>query len=229
MFVDHVGHPFRPEERVAAMKVALAGISHRTAPVDFRERLAFRSDEIPAALLEMQSRGAKEALILSTCNRVEMTAALEDNVNSEVLAEALLTARPGLTLEAIRPHLYIYEEAEAIRHLFRVAASLDSMIVGEPQILGQLKAAYAQARDSGSIGSVLDVVLSRAFNVAKRIRSETELGQSAVSVSYAAVELAREIFGSLKRKRVLIIRSRQNVGIRRSSPVARRRSRNIHN
>jgi len=187
------------------MKLALAGISHRTAPVEVRERLAFRAEEIPAALVEMQARGAKEALILSTCNRVEVTAALAENVPADALLEGILTGRDGLSVEEVRPHFYFFEESEAMRHLFRVASSLDSMIVGEPQILGQLKEAYAQARDQGTIGSVLDAVLTRAFSVAKRIRSETEIGQNAVSVSYAAVELAREIFGTLQKKRVLIL------------------------
>jgi glutamyl-tRNA reductase len=187
------------------MKLALAGINHRTAPVQLRERFALRTDEIASALVQMQANGAKEALILSTCNRVEVTATLADDVPVDRVIEGVMTARDGLTLESVRPHLYIYEEREAIRHLFRVASSLDSMIVGEPQILGQLKQAYSQARDLGTIGTVLDAVLTRAFSVAKRIRSETEIGQSAVSVSYAAIELAREIFGSLQRRRVLII------------------------
>jgi len=187
------------------MKLLLAGVNHRTAPVQLRERLAYRADEIPSALLDIQTRGAKEALILSTCNRVELTAALDDDLGVEALIETLLSHRTGLTIDELLPHVYRFENSEAIRHLFRVASSLDSMIVGEPQILGQLKQAYAQARDSGAIGTVLDVVLTRAFNVAKRIRSETEIGQNAVSVSYAAVELAREIFGSLHKKRVLII------------------------
>jgi glutamyl-tRNA reductase len=187
------------------MRLALAGINHRTAPVQVREKVAFRTEDVPAALLHMQARGAKEALILSTCNRVEVTAALADGMSTETLVEAILSGRDGLTLEAVRPYVYFFEETEAIRHLFRVASSLDSMIVGEPQILGQLKQAYAQARDQGAIGSILHAVLTRAFSVAKRIRSETEIGQSAVSVGYAAVELAREIFGSLKTKRVLII------------------------
>jgi len=187
------------------MRLALAGINHRTAPVQLREKLAFRVEEIPSALLHAQSRGAKEALILSTCNRVEITATLADDVPIEQLLEGLLEGRQELSPELLRPHIYLFEEAAAIRHLFRVASSLDSMIVGEPQILGQLKQAYAIARDGGAIGAVLEAVLSRAFNVAKRIRSETEIGQNAVSVSYAAVELAREIFGSLNRKRVLII------------------------
>jgi glutamyl-tRNA reductase len=187
------------------MKLALAGINHRTAPLHIREKLAFRTEEIPAALLQIQGRGAKEALILSTCNRVEITAALEEGASVDALVETIVAARDGLTLDVVRPHLYVYEERAAIQHLFRVASSLDSMIVGEPQILGQLKQAYAVARDQGTIGNVLDPLLTRAFNVAKRIRSETEIGQSAVSVSYAAVELAREIFGSLIKKRVLII------------------------
>jgi len=187
------------------MKLALAGINHRTAPVQLREKLAFRAEDIPAALLDMQSRGAREALIISTCNRVEITAALDDGVPFETLFAGMLAGRLQLSFEEVRPHLYLYEEREAIRHLFRVASSLDSMIVGEPQILGQLKQAFAQAREQGAIGSTLDAVLSRAFNVAKRIRTETEIGSSAVSVSYAAVELAREIFGSLQTKSVLII------------------------
>jgi glutamyl-tRNA reductase len=187
------------------MKLALLGINHRTAPLQLRERLAFPVQEIPGALVDMQARGAKEALIVSTCNRVEITAAFDDQAALEPLFTALLAGRVDLTADEVRPHLYLYQEREAIRHLFRVAASLDSMIIGEPQILGQLKQAFAQAREHGSIGSLLDAVLTRAFNVAKRIRTETEIGSSAVSVSYAAVELAREIFGSLDNKKVLIV------------------------
>lgn len=185
------------------MKLALAGVNHGTAPVELREKLAFPVDEIPDALRAVRTNGAREALILSTCNRVEIAAALDDGVATDLLVQNL--TRGGIAAEQIRPHLYLYEEGEAIRHLFRVAASLDSMIVGEPQILGQLKQAARQARDHGAIGSLLDAVLRAAFSAAKRVRSETEIGQSAVSVSYAAVELAREIFGSLHKKKVLII------------------------
>ncbi|HEX4810374.1 MAG TPA: glutamyl-tRNA reductase [Bryobacteraceae bacterium] len=187
------------------MRLALAGLNHRTAPVHIRERLAFSTEDVPAALQQLQSQGVREAIILSTCNRVEVAAAVDDASPASTLIDGLLYGQDQATAESIRPHLYLFEDAEAIRHLFRVAASLDSMIVGEPQILGQLKQAYAQARESGAIGSLLEPVLTRAFTVAKRIRTETEIGQSAVSVSYAAVELAREIFGSLNRKRVLII------------------------
>ena len=187
------------------MKLALAGINHRTAPVQLREKLAFRTEDIPAALLDMQSRGAREALIVSTCNRVEVTAALDEDVAFQPLFAGLLAGRLQLSLDEVRPHIYFYEQRDAIRHLFRVASSLDSMIVGEPQILGQLKQAFLQAREQGAIGTTLDTVLSRAFNVAKRIRTETEIGSNAVSVSYAAVEMAREIFGSLHSKNILII------------------------
>ncbi|HEY7210913.1 MAG TPA: glutamyl-tRNA reductase [Bryobacteraceae bacterium] len=187
------------------MRLALAGINHRTAPVELREKLAFRSDEIPTALQHLVESGVKEALILSTCNRVEVTAALDGNIPAETLLDSLAAGRSGITPELLRPHLYTFEAEAVVRHLFRVAASLDSMIVGEPQILGQLKQAYAQAREQGAIGTYLDMVVTRAFTVAKRIRTETEIGESAVSVSYAAVELAREIFGSLQRKNVLIV------------------------
>jgi glutamyl-tRNA reductase len=187
------------------MRLAIAGVNHRTAPVQVREQLAFHPEQLPSSLLDLQTRGAKEVLILSTCNRVEVTAALPEDLSMESLFESVLADRSGLDVQALRPHIYVYEDSDAIRHLFRVAASLDSMIVGEPQILGQLKQAVLQAREQGTIGTVLDSVLSRAFNVAKRIRTETEIGESAVSVSYAAVELAREIFGSLKGKRVLIV------------------------
>lgn len=181
------------------MKLVLAGINHRTAPVDLREQLAFGPTDLPAALSNLQAGGASEAVILSTCNRVEITAALPDEAPPDFLIQALART------QALEQHLYIYQNEAAIRHLFRVACSLDSMIVGEPQILGQLKQAYSQARDQGAIGNVLETVLTRAFHVAKRVRTETEIGQNAVSVSYAAVELAREIFGSLSRKRVFIV------------------------
>ena len=187
------------------MKLALAGINHRTAPVMVREKLALRAAELPAALSDLQAHGAKEVLILSTCNRVEVSAVLNESITSDHLMERMLVGLKSLNFEELRPHLYTFEDREAIRHLFRVASSLDSMIIGEPQILGQLKQAFLQAREQGTVGNVLESVLSRAFHVAKRIRTETEIGQSAVSVSYAAVELAREIFGSLSGKRVLIV------------------------
>ncbi|HNY40529.1 MAG TPA: glutamyl-tRNA reductase, partial [Bryobacteraceae bacterium] len=187
------------------MKVVLLGLSHHTAPVEVRERAAIPEASLGAALeLLRNESGAEEALILSTCNRVEVVAALSDGSSEGALA-GFLAAYQGLEPAWLEQYLYHYEDERAIRHLFRVAASLDSMVLGEPQVLGQLKAAYAAARQCGAMGGFLDTVLTRAFAVAKRVRSETHIGHSAVSVSYAAVELARQIFGSLSEKRVLLI------------------------
>jgi glutamyl-tRNA reductase len=188
------------------MRLLITGVNHRTAPVEVRERLAFNTQALPGALQALRSRpGMVEGMILSTCNRVEIAATVEEDAAGEDALETFLSQAHGLDTALIHPHLYHFEGREAIRHLFRVASSLDSMVVGEPQILGQLKQAYAVAREQGAVNGFLDLALTRAFSVAKRVRSETEIGQSAVSVSYAAVELAREIFGSLKDRRVLII------------------------
>jgi glutamyl-tRNA reductase len=139
---------------------------------------------------------------------VEVTVAADDFIAAKHSVEIFLTGAQHLDPESLRQYLYVFEGKEAVRHLFRVASSLDSMVIGEPQILGQLKSAYSVAKETGSVGSVggfLETVLMRAFGVAKRVRSETEIGANAVSVSYAAVELAREIFGSLKGRRVMLI------------------------
>jgi glutamyl-tRNA reductase len=188
------------------MRLALADLNHRTAPVEVRERVAFRTEDLPQALHRLHEQaGLREGVILSTCNRVEITATLDEEADSLSLLCRFLAESHGLSPEIIRPHLYLFEDRDAVRHLFRVASSLDSMVVGEPQILGQLKQAYGEAREQGVTGSYLDLLLTRAFSVAKRVRTETEIGASAVSVSYAAVELAREIFGSLTRRKVMII------------------------
>jgi glutamyl-tRNA reductase len=188
------------------MRFLLAGVSHRTAPVEVRERLAFSPDALPAALAGLCSLpGVAEGMILSTCNRVEIAAALADeNAPAPPLGPFLCENR-SMPQEGVTPHLYTYEDDRAIHHLFRVASSLDSMVVGEPQILGQLKTAYAVAKAHGAAGAYLDAVLTRAFGAAKRVRSETGVGESAVSVSYAAVELAREIFATLEGKNVMIV------------------------
>jgi glutamyl-tRNA reductase len=180
-------------------------VNHKSAPVEVRERLAFDEPSLAAALLDLKSRpGFCEGMILSTCNRVEVALTCEDATAllevDEFLADTRHVARDWVT-----PYLYRYEDGDAIRHLFRVASSLDSMVVGEPQILGQLKSAYALAKEHGAVSGFLDTLLTRAFNVAKRVRSETEIGANAVSVSYAAVELARDIFGTLDDKRVMIV------------------------
>jgi glutamyl-tRNA reductase len=187
------------------MKLLVTGVSHKTAPVEVRECLAFREETLPAALADLKAReGVAEALILSTCNRVEVTVTTEDSADPRAIVDSFLADHKAVSPHAIGPHLYRHEGRDAIHHLFRVAASLDSMVVGEPQILGQLKAAYAAAKDSGAVCGWLEGLLTRAFGVAKRVRSETGIGQMAVSVSYAAVELARKIFGSLANRTVMI-------------------------
>jgi len=188
------------------MKLLITGVSHKTAPVEVRECLAFREETLPAALADLKSReGVTEAVILSTCNRVEITVTTDDQSDPQAIVDTFLTDSKAVSPDSIAPYLYRHEGEAAIHHLFRVAASLDSMVVGEPQILGQLKAAYAAAKDCGAVCGWLDGLLTRAFSVAKRVRSDTGIGQMAVSVSYAAVELARKIFGSLSNRTIMIV------------------------
>ncbi|HEU5021961.1 MAG TPA: glutamyl-tRNA reductase [Bryobacteraceae bacterium] len=188
------------------MKLLLTGLSHKTAPVQVREKLAIPEAEIPRALQELQKQGAAEAVILSTCNRVEFALSTPDHADPDAIVQRFLEDWQ-IAQYSVDTHLYRLEAREAIQHIFRVAASLDSMVVGEPQILGQMKAAYAAARTEGTVGGLLETVMTRAFGVAKRVRSETGIGQMAVSVSYAAVELAKRIFGSLNGQSIMIIGS----------------------
>jgi glutamyl-tRNA reductase len=188
------------------MKLHVTGLNHRTAPVEVRERVAFSDASLPEALRELRERtGFHEGLILSTCNRVEIAVTTDDQVDAQRSLEEFLGEARHVERKKLSGHLYGFDDRDAIRHLFRVASSLDSMVLGEPQILGQLKQAYAVAKSSGSVGGYLDTVVTRAFSVAKRVRTETMIGQNAVSVSFAAVELAREIFGNLKDCRVLLV------------------------
>lgn len=188
------------------MKLLTTGVSHKTAPVEVRECLAFREDALPAALADLRARtGVAEAVILSTCNRVEITLTTDDAADPQSIVDGFLSDHKSVSAASIGPHLYRHEGRDAIHHMFRVASSLDSMVVGEPQILGQLKTAYAAAKQCGAVCGWLDGLMTRAFSVAKRVRSETGIGQMAVSVSYAAVELARKIFGSLENRTVMIV------------------------
>jgi glutamyl-tRNA reductase len=187
------------------MNLHITGVSHKTAPVEIRERLAFSDAALPEALAQLRSHaGVVEALILSTCNRVEIVVASDEGVDLRSLVADFLSQTRQASATSLSSCLYHHDGSKAIHHLFRVASSLDSMVVGEPQILGQLKAAYAAAKAHGSVAGLLDNILPRAFGVAKRVRSETGIGQMAVSISYAAVELARKIFGSLDGKTVMI-------------------------
>ncbi|MEO5951499.1 MAG: glutamyl-tRNA reductase [Chloroflexia bacterium] len=202
-------------------RIAICGLSHRTAPVEVREKLALPAPSIPAALTDLNHQaGVRESLILSTCNRVELALTLDDSANLNDALEEFLQKQASISFTAVDPYLYKLEGRDAVRHLFRVASSLDSMVVGEPQILGQLKEAYSLAKEMGTVSSQLDQLVTRAFHVAKRVRSETEIGESAVSVSYAAVELAREIFGNLAGSKVMLI------GAGKMSELAARHLRN---
>jgi glutamyl-tRNA reductase len=188
------------------MKLLITGVSHKTAPVEIRECLAFPEPALPQALQSLKSRvGITEACILSTCNRVEVTVTTVDGADPQPLVDGFLQESRLVAPESFAPYVYRHEGQNAIHHLFRVASSLDSMVIGEPQILGQLKGAYSIAKSHGALCGWLEALLERSFSVAKRVRSETGIGQMAVSVSYAAVELARKIFGSLNNRTVMIV------------------------
>ena len=185
------------------MNFHLLGINHKTAPVEVRERLAIPESKLADAMQRLvQHPGVDEGMILSTCNRVEVLVQTKNNSDDlRTFLQDYFQVEP----RKFEPHLYEYREKEAILHLFRVASSLDSMVVGEPQILGQVKEAYATARAVGAVYSKLDLLLTRSFAVAKRVRTETAVGSSAVSVASVAVELAKKIFGSLKGKHVCLV------------------------
>jgi glutamyl-tRNA reductase len=181
----------------------IIGVNHKTAPVEIRERLDIPNARLPDALHRLvQHPGVDEGLILCTCNRVEVLARTK---NGSADLRGFMREYFRVEPSSYESHLYEFSEREAIRHLFRVAASLDSMVVGEPQILGQVKEAYAAARAAGAVHSHLDQLLTRAFAVAKRVRTETAIGASAVSVASVAVELAKKIFGSLNGKHVYLV------------------------
>jgi len=186
--------------------IVIIGLNHRTAPVEIRERLSFPTEAIGHALRSLLERESlKEGVILSTCNRVEICALAIQGSQGTSEAKEFMAAYHGIPLGELNGYLYHYEKDDAVKHLFRVASSLDSMVLGEPQILGQVKDAYGFAAEFRTIGPVLDKFFTKTFSVAKRVRTETKVASSAVSVSYAAVELARKIFGDLSDKTVLII------------------------
>ncbi len=185
------------------MKILLTGLNHKTAPVELRERLAIAPEKLADETRALLSHsGIREGLILSTCNRVELLVCYEGSVPE---LAGYLNDRFTVDPQSLQPHLYQHHEADAVRHLFRVAASLDSMVVGEPQILGQVKESYTAARSVGALGGNLERLLQGAFAAAKKVRTETQIGASSVSIASVAVDLARKIFGSLEGKRVLLV------------------------
>ncbi len=185
------------------MTLTVIGINHKTAPIELRERIAISRDDLPETTRALAATpGVTECMIVSTCNRVEILAALESpDTDLTTFLHRHFNLDPGL----LAPHIYQHRDQHAVRHLFRVASSLDSMVVGEPQILGQVKEAFAIARSSGTVGGQLEHLLQSAFAAAKKVRTETEIGSNSVSIASVAVELARKIFGSLHGRTVFLV------------------------
>lgn len=186
--------------------IVLVGLNHKTAPLAVRERLFAGCQDLadlPADLLSQG--GVREAMYLSTCNRVELLASVEEDSGAETALTDYLARRGALRREEAESCLFLYRDEEAIRHLFRVTSSLDSLVMGEAQILGQVKDAYRQALAKNATGVALNRLLHRAFRTAKRVRTETGIAANPVSVSFAAVELAKKIFGTLAGKKLLVI------------------------
>ena len=188
------------------MQLLLVGVSHRTAPIELRERLDFSTRGVDRALSALSVSGAQhEATIVSTCNRVELYVACDDHETARSAIQQFLSEFHGIPRDQLAPHIYSKTGREAVTHLYRVAAGLDSLVMGEPQILGQVKDAFSVASQLGCTGPLLNKLFHSAFAAGKRVRTETALAEGAVSVSYAAVELARKIFGTLSGRTVLVV------------------------
>ncbi len=188
------------------MTVFVAGLSHRNAPVSLREQLAVEDDKLRELLQDVHATGVlREAVLLSTCNRVELYGVAEAPGEARAAVFRHLCRYRGIDPATVEPVLYTHEDEEAVRHAFRVASSLDSMMIGEPQILGQVKDAFALAQACEVVGPALHTLFTQAFTVAKKVRSETDIGRHAVSVAFAAVELAKKIFTTLAGKSVLLL------------------------
>ncbi len=187
-------------------EIHLIGINHVSAPVELRECLAFSTEQSETTLAELKkSKAIREILVISTCNRVEFLFTSHFREQAVQTIVDRLSAAKAIPAHRFKPAMYVYSGDAAVRHVFRVAASLDSMVVGEPQILGQIKDAYRLAVENKATGVVLNRLLHKAFSTAKRVRSETGIGDRAISISYAAVELAKKIFGRLDGKTVLLV------------------------
>ncbi|MDO8426074.1 MAG: glutamyl-tRNA reductase [Deltaproteobacteria bacterium] len=188
------------------MNLIIVGLNHRTSPVEIREKLSFPAQTIGEPLRKLTNHyGLNEAVILSTCNRVEVLAITNDIEKGTWQIKRFLSEFHGIPLNKLDDHLYVQQGENAVKHLFRVGAGLDSMVMGEPQILGQVKDSYGYAVQHNTAGVIVNKLYHKAFQVAKRIRSETKIGESAVSISFAAVELARKIFGDLSGKTAMLV------------------------
>ncbi|CEZ20178.1 glutamyl tRNA reductase [Candidatus Methylopumilus planktonicus] len=183
------------------MQLYTVGINHTTAPIAIREKVAFDPDHLSQALLELMEHKVSEAAILSTCNRSEIYATARD---PKIIIDWLCKYH-GIKLKTIESHLYVYENQEAVQHAFRVASGLDSMVLGEPQILGQMKQAIKTAENTGTLGALLNKLFQKTFSVAKEVRTKTDIGMSSISMAAASIKLAESIFGDLKTSKVLLI------------------------
>lgn len=190
------------------MTILAFGINHTTAPIDLREKVIFGIDDVPEALNELtHQQGVNEAAILSTCNRTEVYCSLEEARNDPSIKSPInwLSEYHGLKQEQLEPFLYTHPDAHAVKHMLRVASGLDSMVLGESQVLGQLKSSYQTGLKAGSIGKLLGRLFQHSFKVAKEIRTTTAIGSHPVSVAFAAVRLAQQIFGDLSGQTALLI------------------------
>lgn len=186
------------------MALLSLGINHLTAPVDIREKVAFAPEQVTDALKQLQDIPAvNESVIVSTCNRTEIYCHASSDCSQ--LITQWLSTHHGIVEHGLDPYIYTHSDEEVARHLFRVASGLDSMVLGEPQILGQLKDSYDRARGDNAINSILDRLFQHSFSVAKRVRTDTEIGSNPVSVAFAAVNLSKQIFGNLNEQHALLI------------------------
>ncbi|MBI5187701.1 MAG: glutamyl-tRNA reductase [Nitrospirae bacterium] len=188
------------------MKVLIVGLNHKTADIDIREKLSFNGLKLEDGMIKFKGLPeVEEAMILSTCNRVELYANVSDAEKASMSIKGFLSRFHNIDMAVLDNVLYIYDDVAAIRHVFRVASSLDSMVVGEPQILGQLKEAFEFALEKKTTGLLLNKLMKKAISVAKRVRTETRIAENAVSISFAAVELARKIFTDLSEKSFMLL------------------------
>jgi len=187
------------------MHIVLVGLNHRSAPIEFRERLAFRREQLPDAFARLRQVGLHQTAILSTCNRVEIYAGVADLNGTVDRLTQFLSEHGQVERTGLVERLYTYTEPQSIQHLFSVTSGLDSMVLGEGEILHQVKHAYEWARDSGATGKLLNVLFQRALNTAKAVRSTTAIGRGCTSIGAVAVELSAKIFGQLSGAAVLLI------------------------